>query len=523
MSDNNQLQLPENTCAYERYDPNTLKPVNRETYVRLQELGWSAPDFSGRTVLDIGCNSGLLTIHALRLGAASVHACDVQPPLVEFVSRLVKARGLAVTAEQIAFDKLQPSRHKADIVLFMEVLHWAVSQGMDLRSVIQRLAELTERLLYIEFPWSIKEPSIQKQTNLTEEKYSADAVLDELTRYFINVRIVRFMRYFGFASPSKRILIEARGKRPEASILVHLPGTYSLDLPMSRGRNESYLLVGADGPLVAKLLAKESPMGRLTDDICNQMFDEIERGQPQILVTPKRVLGKYRLPAPAGRFWMLFPFVGPLPSAGKVKPYRADFYNLIDLLVKVRRDLRHFSSTLRAILLQRLLYMNVGAILVAGVWRNESSQLREFSSEIETALDDLITAGPEKLDALCHSDLQTGNIILDEKDQPRVIDLDNLCLGTIYSDGLTGLMWQGGTVETLEKFCDELGREEARSVARYDAYLAIANGVAWFASATQSKPNNAVEEISLLRSGLTQMIQFASGSCGAEPRLVSQG
>ena len=220
---------------------------------------------------------------------------------------------------------------------------------------------------------------------------------------------------------------------------------------------------------------------------------------------------------------MLFPFVGPLPSAGKAKPYPTDFDSMIDLFAKVRRDLRPFSPTFRTILHGHRLFLNVSAILVAGVWRNEFSQLREFSSEIETALDDLVTAGPEKLDALCHGDLQTGNVVLDEKDQPRVIDLDNLCLGTIYSDGLTGLMWRGGTVETLEKFCDELGREEARSVARYDAYLAIANGVAWFASATQSKPNNAVGEISLLRSGLTQMIQFASGSCGAEPRLVSQG
>src|SRR6476659_3467527 len=97
MIDEKQLQLPENTCAYERYDPNTLEPENRETYVRLQELGWSGADFTGRTVLDIGCNSCLLTIHALRLRATSIHACDVQPPLVDFVSSVVKARRLPVT------------------------------------------------------------------------------------------------------------------------------------------------------------------------------------------------------------------------------------------------------------------------------------------------------------------------------------------------------------------------------------------------------------------------------------------
>jgi SAM-dependent methyltransferase len=505
------LKLPQNTCAYERYNPNTLEPENKETYVRLQELGWAAQDFGGRSVLDIGCNSGLLTIHALGLGAATVHATDVQPLLVEFVSSVVLARRLPVKVEQIAFDKLEPSKHKADIVLFMEVLHWAVAQGMDLRSVIQRLAGLTEHLLYIEFPWSVKEPSIQKQTKLTEETYSADAALDELTRHFSDVRIVRFMRYFGFESPSKRILIEARGKRSETSILTQLPGTYSLDVALSHGRNESYLLASVDGPLVAKLLAPESPMTLLPVDLCNQMFEEMNSCRPRTLVAPRKCQDKYLLPAPAGRYWMLFPFVGRLPSAGKAKRYPTDFDSLIDLFIKVRRDLRPFSPKLRTTLREHRLFVNVGPILSASVWRTDSSQLHEFSNEMETSLADLVTLDPEKFDALCHGDLQTGNVILDENEQPKVIDLDNLCVGTIYSDGLTGLIWRGATAETLGSFCENLGREETRSVARYDVHLAIANGVAWFSSAIRSKPNPVVDQqIALLWAGLRQAIQFAA-------------
>ena len=518
------LKLPENTCAYERYNPNTLEPENKETYVRLQELGWSAQDFGGRSVLDIGCNSGLLTFHALRLGAAHVHACDVQPPLVEFVSRVVAARRLPVAVEQIAFDKLQPSQHKADIVLFMEVLHWAVSQGMELRSVIQRLAALTEHLLYIEFPWSIKEPSIRAQTKLTEETYSSDAVLDELTRHFGNVRVVRFMRYFGFDSPSRRILIEAREKRRETTVLTQLPGTYSLDVALSLGRNESFLLSSAEGPLVAKLLAKESPMTRLPEAVRNEMFDEINNRQPLTLVAPKRYHGKYLFPAPPDRHWMMFPFVGRLPSAGKAKAFRADFDALIDLVIKVRRDLRDFPSGLRHTLIEHLLFMNVQPILAAAVWRDEASQLQEFADGIESALDDLNTLGVGKLDALCHGDLQTGNVILDEHDRPRVIDLDNLCVGTIYSDGLTGLMWRGASAEKLQIFCEKLAEEESRSVARYDVYLAIANGVAWFSSAMRSKKktNLVDQQISQLQMGLAHAIQFASRACDVEPRVTTQ-
>src|SRR4030095_5482531 len=115
MKIESQLELPEKACAYERYDLKTLEPLNGETYIRLQELGWSAQDFTGRTVLDIGCNSGLLTMYALRLGAAKVDACDVQPAFVEFVSGVVQAQGLPVTVSGINFNNLCPAERKADI------------------------------------------------------------------------------------------------------------------------------------------------------------------------------------------------------------------------------------------------------------------------------------------------------------------------------------------------------------------------------------------------------------------------
>jgi Ser/Thr protein kinase RdoA (MazF antagonist) len=331
------------------------------------------------------------------------------------------------------------------------------------------------------------------------------------------------MHYFGFGSPSKRILIKARGKRAEASILTQLPGVYGLDVALSRGRNESYLLAGAEGPLVAKLLARESRMTLLPEDLCNQMFDEINNCRPQALVAPKRYDGKYLLPGPAGRYWMLFPFVGRLPSSGETKTYPTDFAGLIDLFVKVRRDLRPFSPKLRTILWWHRLFVNVGPILSASVWRADSSQLQEFSNEVEAALSDLITLEPEKLDALCHGDLQSGNVVCDQNDQPRVIDLDNLCVGTIYSDGLTGMMWRGANAQWMASFCEKLAQEETRSVARYDVYLAIANGIAWFSSANRAMGDRILDhEISLLRIGLAQAIQFAAGVCDVKPRLTSQ-
>ena len=46
-----------------------------------------------------------------------------------------------------------------------------------------------------------------RATGALLETYSVDAVLDELMRDFTNVRIVKFLRYMGFESHSKRVLI----------------------------------------------------------------------------------------------------------------------------------------------------------------------------------------------------------------------------------------------------------------------------------------------------------------------------
>jgi SAM-dependent methyltransferase len=505
-----QLELPEKARAYERYDPQTLEPLNGETNTRLQELGWSAQDFTGRTVLDIGSSSGLLTMYALRLGAAKVDACDVQPAFVEFVSSVVQAQGLPVTVSGINFDKLCPAERKADIVLFMELLHWVVSQGLELRKVISRLAELTEQILYIEFPWSVTEPSIQKQTQLTEETYSTDAVLDELTKYFRDVRIVRFMRYMGFGSRSKRVLIEARGKRPEASILGQLPGTYSLDVALSHGCNESYLLTSARGPLVAKRLAPESALLRIPEPLCNRLFDEIRRNQPKTILPPEKYNDSYLLRLPGGKFWMVFPFVGRLPSTGEAKSPSTDLEQLIDLFIKVRRDLRNVSPDLLKSLREHRFFTDVSSIaLPSSAWAIDPGELAEIKDEMLQALSELTNLELEMFDGLCHGDLHTDNFVLDETDEPRVVDLDNFCVGPIYSDGLMGLIRRGAPKETLAAFCKKLGPEESRAATRDDVTLAIAKGIAWFCAARRAKWYLVMQEqVRRLQTGLMEAIKF---------------
>jgi hypothetical protein len=59
-------EFPTNGCTYAIYDPHTLEPQNDSVYIRLLELGWAPEEFKGKSVLDIGANSGALSIHAHR-------------------------------------------------------------------------------------------------------------------------------------------------------------------------------------------------------------------------------------------------------------------------------------------------------------------------------------------------------------------------------------------------------------------------------------------------------------------------
>jgi hypothetical protein len=371
--------------------------------------------------------------------------------------------------------------------------------------------ELTGEILYIEFPWSVEEPSIQAQTKLTREDYSADAIMDELTKYFAQVRVTRFMRYFGFASPSKRVLIEARGKRPEANILAQLADTYSLDLSLSRGRNDSYLLSTKRGLRVAKLLAPESAVPkRLPKAVCTKMFDALHLGRPTAVVLPEKHNDSYELPAPNGRHWMIFPFIG-YPSLFRTrKPAPIDFPSLIELFARVRHDLKQVPLEVLNELRKHRLLNNLQRVVSSDcAWASKPEELSDIRDDLLRKLEEWANPDESSLDALCHNDLQSGNFVLDENNNARVVDLDNLSLGTIYSDGLTGLLFRAAPADVLKQFCEYLGGEESRSVGRRDATLALANVLIWFSIATSNRNAIIEQQIARVRQGLSEMLRFA--------------
>jgi len=474
------VAMPANTCSYDHYDIETLEPLNSDTYVRLQELGWVREEFSGKSVLDIGANSGLLTMHSLRLGAASVHACEVQPDLAEFIREVSERKALPVDVSIMPFHKLEPAQHEADVVLFMEVLHWAVSQGLTMADAILRLARLTRETLYLEFPWSVSEPSIVAQTSLTEESYSAHAALDELSKYFEDVHVVRFMHYFGWNSDSKRVLVRARGRRAEAELVAALEDTYSLNRPLSLGRNESYLLTSPRGTQVGKLLSPASGLSLLPPKIRRKTFDSFRDARVSTIVAPERIGDDYVSTLPDGRHFMLFPFVGS-PVAGATRALRLSTESLSDLFVAVRSDFRSVGDRAVRNLKREGLVVEVKGLLASdAAWLDGAERYLPVS-----AVKEILSAhksDDDILDALCHGDLQIGNIVADVDGGLRVVDLDTMRVGSVYSDGLLGLIWRAASTADLERFCEILAREESRPPKRGDVAIAIACGVAWFAA-----------------------------------------
>ena len=176
----------------------------------------------------------------------------------------------------------------------------------------------------------------------------------------------------------------------------------------------------------------------------------------------------------------------------------------------MRRDLRNVSPDLLKSLREHRFFTDVSSIaLPSSPWAIEPGELAEIKDDVLKALSELANLKLEMFDGLCHGDLHKDNFVLDETDEPRVVDLDNFCVGPIYSDGLMGLIRRGAPKETLAAFCKELGIEESRPTMRDDVTLAIAKGIAWFCAARRTNWYPVMQDqVRRLQTGLMEAIKF---------------
>lgn len=477
------LKLPLGACAYEEYDPSTLTPLNDQTRIRLAELGWRREDFEGKSVLDIGSNSGILSLEALRLGAERIVACDVQDQFVDFFQKVVTAKKLPVTVQKRGFRDLKGPDDTADVVLFMEVLHWAVAQGNSIEACVDRLVSLTRETLFIEFPWSVDEPSIRAQTKLTAETYNADSLIDLLTRHFVDVKVTRFMRYFGFASASKRVLLKCMQKRLESPILVAMPNLWPLDLKLPNGRYENRVVYGKEGSFFIKEMSHYSHLLRLPEESLNALFDGLHAAKARHIALPTRLKTGYVLRSEDGRAFMSLPLIGGLALDRVVSQLTID--RLLPFLVALRAELRTVSPEV----VQGFIDIRASGHGAAKIDDPAFWDLPLFEGEVGARakeLNALRAAEPASfVDSFVHGDIQSGNFLRAGKDELILIDLDNLSAGTAYSDALTALMYFGAEPDDFERLVELLRPTETRDVNRYDIAHAAGIGLGWLRSVTQ--------------------------------------
>lgn len=501
---------PKSACAYEIYDAQTLKPGNDSTYVRLMELGWTKEEFAGKSVLDIGTNTGLLSLRAHQLGAGPVRAVDVQAPLVEFFAAVVKRHKLPIAVERLGFAQLDPARHAADIVLFMEVLHWIVDQGGTVSEAITRLAGLTREVLYLETPWDVNEPSIAAKGIVTAEQYNIELVLRELSRHFRDVRIVRFMTYFGAMKNSKRVLIRASSRRA-ASVPLSYGGELNLlDVSLMRGANAIELVTSPKGPKVLKRIQPDCTLARLQTPAFDALCSYLAGLKDATIIAPERLDGGFRQRAEDGHSYMLFPFVGMLGEFFPVRKFPPVTFSPLDIAVRLRRDLRPVPLTIIEDVhkVQRPTPLGDPALLpdemIAAL---RAAELFDFCA---SSFEQANSRGPADEDCLIHNDMQTGNMVRDANGNVRVVDIDIMHTGTAYQDLVTCGIYMGASPEALAQAVFSQAQEEARPPSRHDFDISVACTVTWLRAISTSPKGIPAQQLQKYLTGLQTVATLAA-------------
>jgi hypothetical protein len=84
-------------------------------------------DFAGKRVLELGCNLGLFSAFANRMGAAACTGVDADGDILDGARRVAEALGAEVTFRQVDFDSAEDWEADLaghDLVLALSVINW---------------------------------------------------------------------------------------------------------------------------------------------------------------------------------------------------------------------------------------------------------------------------------------------------------------------------------------------------------------------------------------------------------------
>jgi 2-polyprenyl-3-methyl-5-hydroxy-6-metoxy-1,4-benzoquinol methylase len=96
------------------------RPGDRTLDQQLRGLGPMLEEVRGKTVLDVGCAEGLISIEAARHGATSVHGIEIVPGHIEMANQL---KGDAPATFEVSDANFYQPTRRYDVVLLLAVLH----------------------------------------------------------------------------------------------------------------------------------------------------------------------------------------------------------------------------------------------------------------------------------------------------------------------------------------------------------------------------------------------------------------
>jgi hypothetical protein len=196
------------SIRYQQYDTQTLLPVNDETRTRQNELEMFMHEVRNRSVLDIGCSNGFASVLSVQNGAKSVISFDVEEVALEKLDEVIEMHSLPIDTKRISFLDLSATFFQSEVVFCFEVIHWLYHQGLNTKTILNKLNEITLSEMFIETPWSTKDPSIVKYAGTSMDSYSLKEIVEGLRKLNFSVEILYFPSYF--QAPNERVMLKAK-------------------------------------------------------------------------------------------------------------------------------------------------------------------------------------------------------------------------------------------------------------------------------------------------------------------------
>jgi len=480
----------------------TFEPLNEATRIRIAEVDFRRSTFEGRSVLDVGANSGLLSIQACLNGAERVTSIDVTPKFIGYLEDILEVHDLPMTVRKQAVAELDPSTDVHDVVLFFEVIHWTTAQGMPIPVAIEKVANVTGETLLIEFPWDIREPSIVGQTNLTIDEYDSSIIIEELSARFHDLSFDRFMSYFRGQVGSRRALMTAQNPKLSPAFFDVPKFRPAIEQPISQGENSSAYVRADETNYFLKAFPSWTALSTMPIELVERFLRGMGEGP---LLDPLEMNGRVVTQLGPRRV-LAYPWLGGEDGSVDFSD-RPSVSDALDLARQTIVQLSRIDSALvEELAAAGLSSVPFGEELVSLI-RQEGDSAGLSATQVEH-LSVLAMNTPRSTQLrLIHGDLHRSNMVSDADRGFVVSDLDTLMVGGPYTD----LYWQVGFqaleipeatahLSALQAMLDGDAPETS------DALGALGLLLGWFSSAAGSAR---VSHLDRVRAGVQLLITFA--------------